>query len=74
MLTHLGLAELTAKPTGACDMSKDIHKNIQAMPAPALQKQLALYRSLVSRNVFDEIMISIMEQELVIRTELETLQ
>lgn len=74
MQTLLGVAILPAKLTGACDMSKDIHKNIQAMTTPALQKQLALYRSLVSRNVFDEIMISIMEQELVIRTELETLQ
>jgi hypothetical protein len=53
-------------------MSKDIHNNVRAMPTPALKKQLALYRSLVSRNVFDEIMISIMEQELVTRTELET--
>jgi len=52
-------------------MSKDIHKNVQALPTPGLQKQLALYRSLVSRSVWDEIMITIMEQELETRKELE---
>jgi len=53
-------------------MSKDIRKNIQAMTTPALQKQLALYRSLKSRGVYDEIMISIMEQELASRNQKET--
>jgi len=45
-------------------MKKDIHKNVQTLATPELKKQLALYRSLKSRGVFDEIMILIMNTEL----------
>jgi hypothetical protein len=47
-------------------------KNIRALSTTELRKQLALYRSLKSRGVYDEIMISIMEQELEMRTQTET--
>jgi hypothetical protein len=52
-------------------MSKDIHKNVQAMPTSQLQEQLALYSSLISRGVWDEIVISVIERELETRNELE---
>jgi len=47
-------------------------KNVRALPTAELQSRLALYRSLQSRGVFDEIMISIMEHELFIRNQKET--
>jgi hypothetical protein len=53
-------------------MSKDIHKNVQALPTQELQARLALYQSLASRGVWDEIMITIMSQELETRNELES--
>ena len=47
-------------------------KNIRALSTTDLRKQLALYRSLKSRGVYDEIIISIIEQELEMRTQTET--
>ena len=47
-------------------------KNVRALSTPELCKQLALYRSLLSRGVYDEIMISVMEHELEARNKLET--
>jgi hypothetical protein len=47
-------------------------KNIRALSTVELRKQLALYRSLKSRGVYDEIIISIMEQELEMRIQTET--
>ena len=47
-------------------------RNVRALPTQELQSRLALYRSLQSRGVFDEIMISIMEHELAIRNMKET--
>ena len=47
-------------------------KNVRALSTTELRKQLALYRSLKSRGVYDEIMISIMEQELASRNQKET--
>lgn len=41
--------------------------NIRALPTRELKSRLALYRSLQSRGVFDEILISIMEHELDMR-------
>ena len=42
-------------------------RNVRALPTQELQSRLALYRSLQSRGVYDEIMISIMEHELEMR-------
>jgi len=47
-------------------------KNIRALSTTELCKRLALYRSLKSRGVYDEIMISIMEHELDLRNQKET--
>lgn len=47
-------------------------KNIQSLPTTELQKRLTLYRSLQSRGVYDEIMISIIERELENRLQTET--
>jgi hypothetical protein len=47
-------------------------KNVRSLSTTELRKQLALYRSLKSRGVYDEIMISIMEHELEARKELES--
>jgi len=47
-------------------------KNIRALSTPELCQRLALHRSLKSRGVYDEIMISIMEHELDMRKQMET--
>jgi hypothetical protein len=47
-------------------------KNIRALSTTELCQRLALYRSLKSRGVYDEIMISIMEHELDMRKQKET--
>jgi hypothetical protein len=47
-------------------------KNIQSLPTVELRQRLDLYRSLQSRGVFDEIMITVMERELEVRNQMET--
>ena len=47
-------------------------KNIQSLPTIELRQRLALYKSLQSRGVFDEIMITVMERELEVRNQMET--
>ena len=47
-------------------------KNIQILPTVELRLRLALYKSLQSRGVFDEIMITVMERELEVRNQMET--
>jgi len=47
-------------------------KNIQRLPTVELRQRLALYKSLQSRGVRDEIMITVMERELEVRNQMET--